>query len=96
MFENAAKSGGVYFKGTWQGKRLALVKSSKTTADGTPIWSLLVDGVDAPDLERVYQSRADYDVGQVEAGPDGIQREARQTTRAEPWQEQERDYQIPF
>jgi hypothetical protein len=71
LFENPTKSGGSYFSGKlggdkpiniMPGQRITLVKSSKTTKDGAPIWSLLLDPMGAADGNRVYENRGDQDL----------------------------------
>ena len=71
LFSNTSKSGGVYYSGKTQaaitiptGARISLVKSSKTTSNGSEIWSLLVDPPGGDDQRRVYETRGDVDLDQ--------------------------------
>lgn len=51
LYRRKSQNGSTYFAGRWGGVRVSVVKSAKTTDDGTEIWSLLMSEA-APQPEK--------------------------------------------
>ena len=57
LYQKESAKGNMYLSGSWGSLKMAVVRTSKTTADGQAIWNVLLS--EKPQQERVEPSIAD-------------------------------------